>query len=101
VLKVVHDCSPWLWLGRSRTIFCASVSSPRWTFTLLSSYQSLSDCQHDPAEGTALNQVTQRISRFGQREGLRHNRFDRPGFKQRDDYVPSFSNGRLRLSEHV
>src|SRR5207302_10812973 len=34
-------------------------------------------------------------------EGLGHNRFDRAGFKQRDDYVPSFSNGLLRLSEHV
>src|SRR5438445_6066313 len=43
----------------------------------------------------------QRISRLGQREGLSHNRFDRAGFKQRDDYVPSFSLGRLRLSEHV
>src|SRR5260370_3637425 len=61
----------------------------------------MSDCEDDSAEGAALNQVTQRISRFGQREGLSHNRFDRAGFKQRYDYVPSFSLGRLRLSEHV
>src|SRR5260370_26659687 len=66
-----------------------------------SSHQSMSDCEDDSAEGAALNQVTQRFSRFGQREGLSHNRFDRAGFKQRDDYVPSFSLGRLRLSEHV
>src|SRR5260370_41848778 len=61
----------------------------------------MSDCEDDSAEGAALNQVTQRISRFGQREGLSHNRFDRAGFKQRYDYVPSFSLGRLRLSEHI
>src|SRR5258708_3384067 len=64
-------------------------------------HQSLSSCEDDPAEGAALNQVTQSISRFGQREGLRHDRFDRAGLEQRDDHVPSVSNGRLRLSEHV
>src|SRR5258707_15501335 len=32
----------------------------------LSSDQSLSDCEDDSAEGAALNQVTQSISRFGQ-----------------------------------
>src|SRR5437899_9146122 len=63
--------------------------------------QSLSDCEDDPAEGAALNQVTQSISRFGQRKGLSHDRFDRTGFKQRDNNVPSVSNGSLRLSEHV
>src|SRR5437899_8166341 len=61
----------------------------------------MSDCEHDSAEGAALNQVTQRISRFDQREVLSHNRFDRAGFKQRDNYVPSFNNGRPRLSKHV
>src|SRR5207245_6843092 len=65
------------------------------------SHQSLTDYEDYPAEGPALNQVTQSISRLGQRKGLRHDRFDRAGFKQRDDYVPSFSLGRLRLSEHV
>jgi hypothetical protein len=64
-----------------------------------SSHQSLSDCEDDPAEGAALNQVTQRISRFGQREGLRHNRFDRAGLQQRDESIPGVSPGRLRLSE--
>src|SRR5271166_3594369 len=49
----------------------------------LSSHQSLSCCEDDPAKGAALNQVTQSISRFGQREGLSHDRFDRVGLKQR------------------
>src|ERR1700730_9914841 len=66
-----------------------------------SSPQSLSDCEDDSAEGAALNQVTQSIRRFGQREGLGHNRFDRAGFEQRDDYVPGVGNGCLRLIEHV
>src|SRR6267378_8421739 len=59
----------------------------------------LSKCEHDPAERAALNQVTQSISRFGQREGLSHDRFDRAGLKQRDDSVPGVSPGHLRLSE--
>jgi len=59
----------------------------------------LSDCEDDPAEGAALNQVTQSISRFGQREGLSHDRFDRAGLKQRDDRIPRVGPGRLRLSE--
>src|SRR5260370_27993480 len=66
-----------------------------------SAYQSWSNFEDDPAEGPALNQVTQSISRFGQREGLRHTRFDRAGFEQRDDYVPRVSNDRPRPSEHV
>jgi hypothetical protein len=40
-----------------------------------------SDCEDDSAEGAALNQVTQSISRFGQREGLSHDRLDRAGLK--------------------
>jgi hypothetical protein len=46
-----------------------------------------------------LNQVTQSISRFRQREGLSHDRFDRAGLKQRDDRIPGVNPGRLRLSE--
>src|SRR5712671_866204 len=61
----------------------------------------LSDREDDPAKGSAFNQVTQRISRLGQREGLSHNRLDRTGLKQRDNHVPSVSNGRRRLKEHV
>src|SRR6266853_775822 len=61
----------------------------------------MSDCEDHSAEGAALYEVTQSISRLGQREGLGHNRFDRAGFEQRDDCLPSVSNGRLRLSEHV
>src|SRR3984893_18578508 len=66
-----------------------------------SSHQSLSCGEDHPAEGAALNQVTQSISRFGQRESLGHDRFDRAGLKQRDNNIPSASNGRLRLSEQV
>src|SRR2546426_6360742 len=58
-----------------------------------------SDCEDDPAEGAAFYQATQSISRFGQREGLSHDRFDRAGLKQGDDSVPGVSPGRLRLSE--
>src|SRR5713226_4432241 len=61
--------------------------------------KALSDCEDDPAKGAALNQVTHSITRFGQREGLRHDRFDRAGLKQRDDSIPGVSPGRLRLSE--
>src|SRR5213593_3031952 len=63
-----------------------------------SPHQRLSNSEDDPAEGAALNEVTQSISRFGQREGLGHDRFDRAGLKQRDDSVPGVSPGRLRLS---
>jgi hypothetical protein len=51
----------------------------------LSSCQNLSDSEDNSAEGAALNQITQSISRFGQREGLSHDRFDRAGLKKRDD----------------
>src|SRR5882757_4186546 len=59
------------------------------------------DCQDNPAEGAAIDQETQSISRFGQWEGLSHDRFDRTGFKKRDNNLPGVSNDRLRLSEHV
>src|SRR3984893_19115002 len=79
----------------------------RWTarsvaefmMSAILSLQSLSNCEDDPAAGTAINEVTESISRFGQREGLSHDRFDRAGLKQRDDSVPGVSPGRLRLSE--
>jgi hypothetical protein len=45
----------------------------------LSSDQRLSNCENDPAEGTALYEVTESISRFCQRKGLSHDRFDRSG----------------------
>jgi hypothetical protein len=41
-----------------------------------------SDCKDNSTGGAALNEVTQRIGRFGQREGLSHDRSDRTGFKQ-------------------
>src|ERR1700746_2477497 len=67
----------------------------------LSSHQRLSCCEDDSAEGAALNQVTQSSSRFSQREGLGHDRFDRARLNEREDNVPGVSNGRLRLKEHV
>src|SRR5260221_3054056 len=67
----------------------------------LSYHHGKSDSENDPAEGAAVDQVTQSISRFGQWEGLSHDRFDRTGFKKWDNNVPSVSNGRQRLSEHV
>src|ERR1700730_18466250 len=60
-----------------------------------------SDCEENSAEGAALNEVTQSFSRFSQREGLSHDRFDRARLKQRDDSAPSISKSRLRLSEQV
>src|SRR5882757_9042874 len=59
----------------------------------------LSDCEDDPAERAAFNQVTQSVSRFGQREGLSHDRSYLTGLKQGDDTVPGGSQGCLRLSE--
>ena len=60
-----------------------------------------SNCKNYPPEGAAFNEITQSISRFGQRESFRHDRFDRAGLKQRDDNTPGVSPGRRRLSEHV
>src|SRR5580704_252716 len=56
--------------------------------------QSRSDCEDDPAERSALNQVTQSLGCVGQREALRHEWFDRSGFQQRDDHAPRVSNDR-------
>src|SRR6266404_3817955 len=74
-------------------------SSFKFVHIFLSSYQRMSDCEDDSAEGAVLNQVTQSIGRFGQREGLSHDRFDRAGLKQRDDSIPGVNPGRLRLRE--
>jgi hypothetical protein len=60
-----------------------------------------SDCKNYPPEGAAFNEVTQSLSRFDQRERLSNDRFDRTGLKQRDDGLPSVSNRRLRLTEHI
>src|ERR1700722_18521688 len=64
-------------------------------------FQLSSDCQNDPPEGAVFNEITQSVSRFGQRERLRDDRFDRTRLKQRHNYVPRVSNGRLRLTEHI
>ena len=68
---------------------------------MFSPYQLSSDCKNYPPEGAAFNEVTQCVGRFGQREGLCHNRFDRAGLQQRDDDIPGVSPGRLRLGEQV
>src|SRR3984893_14515378 len=68
---------------------------------MYSSSQSLSDCENDFAKRAALNEVTQSTNRVCQREGLRHDRFDRAGSKQRDNNIPGVSPSRLRLSEQV
>src|SRR5882672_1939257 len=68
---------------------------------MFSPHQLSSDCKNYPPEGAALNEITQSISRFGQREALGYDRFDRAGLKQRDDTIPGVSPGRRRLSEHV
>jgi hypothetical protein len=68
---------------------------------MFSPYQLSSDCKNYPPEGAAFNEITQSLSRFGQRERLSHDRFDRTGLKQRDNSVPSVSNDRLRLREHI
>jgi hypothetical protein len=49
------------------------------------------DCENDPAEGAAVDQVTQSINRFGQWERLGHDRFYGAGFKKRDNNLPSVS----------
>jgi hypothetical protein len=61
--------------------------------------KNLSDGEDDSAEGADLNQVTQSLSRFGQREGLSYDWSDFTGLKQRDDTLPGGSQGCLRLSE--
>src|SRR6266478_3960606 len=44
-------------------------------------YQRLSDCEDDPPEGAAFNEITQSLRRFDQRERLSNTRFDRAGLK--------------------
>src|SRR5271170_2574908 len=68
---------------------------------MLSPYQLLSDCKNYPPEGAAFNEITQSLSRFGQRERLRHDRSDRTGLKERHNCVPRVRNGRLRLTKHI
>ena len=45
------------------------------------SRERLSNCEDDPAEGAALNEVTQSICRLSQRERLCHDGLDRTGLK--------------------
>src|SRR5271169_3455161 len=68
---------------------------------MFSPYQLSSDCKNYPPEGAAFNEITQSLSRFGQRERLRHDRFDRTGLKERHNCVPRVRNGRLRLTKHI
>jgi hypothetical protein len=68
---------------------------------MFSPYQLPSDCKNYPPERAVLYEVAQSFSRFSQREGLSHDRFDRAGFKQRGSRFPRVSNDRLRLREHI
>ena len=43
---------------------------------LFSPYRLSSDCKNYPPEGAAFNEITQRLSRFGQREGFSYDRSD-------------------------
>src|ERR1700758_2419091 len=74
---------------------------PQACSRIISPDQRLSDCENDPPEGAALYEVTESISRFCQRKGLGHDRFDCTGLEQRDNSLPGVSNGRLRLTEHI
>src|SRR5271170_8248363 len=68
---------------------------------MLSPYPLSSDCKNYPPEGAAFHEITQSLSRFGQRERLRHDRFDRTGLKERHNCGPRVRNGRLRLTKHI
>src|SRR5712692_10330521 len=61
--------------------------------------QGLSDCEDDPAEGAALNEVTQSIRRFSQRERLCHDGLHRPGLKQWKNDAPRGAPYVRRLCE--
>src|ERR1700685_4256744 len=62
--------------GLSRVVFIGTSCVSRVECTVKSPrrarHQCLSYCEDDSAEGTLLYEVTQRISRLGQREGLGH-----------------------------
>src|SRR3984893_5908327 len=64
-----------------------------------SSLIGASDCEYDPAERAALNEVTQSIRRFGQRERLCHDGLDRAGLKQWNDDAPCGAPYPRRLCE--
>jgi hypothetical protein len=49
------------------------------TRELVTLRDSMSEREHDPPKGATFNEVAQSFSRFLQREGLRHDRPDRPG----------------------
>src|SRR6202035_2481764 len=68
---------------------------------MFSPNQLWSDCENYPPEGATFNEITQSLSRFGQRERLRHDRFDRTGLKERHNCVPRVRNRRLRLTKHI
>jgi hypothetical protein len=48
---------------------------------MFSPHQLSSDCENNPPERASLYELTQSISRFCQRKGLSHDRFDRTGLK--------------------
>src|ERR1700733_4631562 len=72
-----------------------------WDTHYVFPHQLSSDCKNYSPERAAFNEITQSLSRFCQRKGPSHDRFDRTGFKQRGSRFPRFSNDRLRLREHI
>src|ERR1700761_8442701 len=79
----------------------AHVSKIDECLSCFSPHQLSSNCKNYPPEGAVFNEITQSLSRFGQRECLRHDRFDRTGLKERHNCVPRVSNRRLRLTKHI
>src|SRR3984885_12787681 len=72
-----------------------------WDTHYVFPHQLSSDCKNYSPERAAFNEITQSLSRFCQRKGPSHDRFDRTGFKQRGSRFPRVSNDRLRLREHI
>src|SRR3984957_9434275 len=68
---------------------------------MVSAYQLSSDGENYPPERATFNEITQSLSRFGQRERLRNYRFDRTRLKERHNCIPRVRNGRLRLTKHI
>src|SRR5260370_20150572 len=66
---------------------------------MFSPYQLSSDCKNYPPEGAALNEVTQSVRCFSQRERLCHDGLDRPGLKQRKNDAPCGAPCFCRLCE--
>src|ERR1700704_6219611 len=76
-----------------------ALQPPVISHAFLSSHRGLSDREDDPAEGAALNEVTQSICRFSQLEDLCHDGLDRTGLKQWNNDAPCGAPYQRRLRE--